>query len=176
MPKDSINKTRVLVPAITAALVLLMAPAMLSTGAFAQNPHLVGRISTDSDISGDTATISVSGKIAGLGSEETVVFLTADSVTVETECDNPGRGANPPGQDATFEDPTGERENITPRNGQVTFRDVELSVTVTAEQADCPPSMDAVITSATFENVVLHVEQPAGNEVLTESLGDLTAT
>jgi hypothetical protein len=150
----------------------MMVGPLLSTGAFAQNPHLVGRISTDKDISEDTATVLVSGKVAGLGSEETDIFLTASSVTVETECDNPGKGANPPGQDATFVDPTGETVTITPKNGQVTFRDVPLSVTVTGEQAGCPPSMDPVITSATFEDVTLHVVQ-GGEEVLTEPLGDL---
>jgi hypothetical protein len=164
---NTISKKQVVVPAITAALILMMAPAILSTGAFAQNAHFVGRQTADVDISGDTATLSVSGKVAGLGSDPVTVFVSTSGATVETECDNPGRGANPPGQDATFGPTEGDEQTITPRNGQITYRNVDLSVTVSAEDAGCPPSMEAVITSATFEDVTVHVIQN-GEEIIFE--------
>ena len=157
--------------ATIASAIMLLAPAILSTGAFAQNPHFVGRQTADIDVSGDTATVSASGKVAGLGSEETTVFLSTESVTLETECDNRGQGANPPGQDATFGPTEGEEQNITPRNGQITYRNVELSVTVTSDQAGCPDRMQAVITSALFEDVMVHVIQ--GGEEITFDFGDL---
>jgi hypothetical protein len=170
MSERSIKKITVLATAITAAMVL-MAPALLTTGAFAQNPHFVGRQTIDKEVSDDTVTLFASGKVAGLGSETTQVFLTTSAVTVETECDNRGQGANPPGQDATFGPTEGDRVDIQPRNGQITYRDVPLSVTVTAEQAGCPDRMDVLITSALFEDVTVHVIQ--GGQEITVEFGDV---
>jgi hypothetical protein len=162
---NTISKRQVIAPAITAALVLMMTPAILSTGAFAQSPHFVGKQTATVEVSGTTATLSVSGKVAGLGSDPVTVFVSTSGATVETECDNKGKGANPPGQDATFGPTEGDEQTITPRNGQITYRNVDLSVTVTAEQAGCPPSMKPVITSATFEDVTVHVIQN-GQEII----------
>jgi hypothetical protein len=155
---ESIRKGTVLATAITAALVL-MAPVLLTTGAFAQNPHFVKTPTISKTVSDDTATLLASGKVAGLGSDPTDVFLTTSGVVAETECDNPGQGANPPGQDATFGPTTGETVTIQPRHGQITFRDVPLSITVTAEQAGCPGKMQPLITSVTFFDVEVHVVQ-----------------
>jgi hypothetical protein len=170
MPARNIKKITVLATAITAAMVL-MAPVLLTTGAFAQNAHFVGRQTIDKEVSGTTATLLASGKVAGLGSDPTQVFLTTSAVTVETECDNPGQGANPPGQDATFGPTEGDRVDIQPRNGQITYRDVPLSVTVTSEQAGCPGKQQPLITSALFEDVTVHVIQ--GGQEITFEHGDV---
>jgi|SRR5215208_132023 hypothetical protein len=155
--------------AIVTSALLLMSPML----ALAQNPHFIGTPTIDKSLSGTTATITTSGKVAGLGSDPTDFFLTTSGVTAETECDNPGKGANPPGQDATFGPTTGQTTTITPKNGQITFNDAgALSITVTAEQAGCPGKQQPVVTSATFEDVTLHLVQN-GEEVLTFDFGTI---
>jgi hypothetical protein len=166
---ESIKKVTMLATAITAGLVL-MAPVLLTTGAFAQNAHFVKTPTISKTISGTTATLTTSGKIAGLGSEPTQVFLTTSGVTAETACTNKG-GNNPPGQTATFGPTQGQIATIHPRNGQITFTNAApLSITVTAAQAGCPDGMTPSITSATFSDVVLHIVQN-GQEVLTYNFG-----
>jgi hypothetical protein len=120
----------------------------------------------------DTVTISTSFKAAGLGNEPVDVFMAADSVDLTTECDNRGGGSNPPGQDLTIEDLTGPVQSITPRNEQITATST-LSVTVTSDHAGCPDQMDPLITSATFENVVLVIEDEDGNIILSEEFGNV---
>lgn len=165
------NSMKIGVPAATATIVsalLLMAPML----AVAQNAHFVKGPTIDKSISGTTATITTSGKVAGLGSDPTDFFLTTSSVTAQTECENRG-GNNPPGQDATFGPTQGQTTTIQPRNGQITFNDAApLTITVTAEQAGCPDHMTPLITSATFFDVTLHLVQN-GEEVLTFEFGDV---
>lgn len=162
--------TKIGIPAattITSAL-LLMAPIL----ALAQSPHFVGTPTINKSISGTTATITTSGKVAGLGSDPTQVFLTTSGVTAETACTNKG-GNNPPGQEAHFGPTQGQVANITPRNGQITFHNAApLSIAVTAEQAGCPDHQTPSITSATFSDVVLHIVQN-GQEVLTHNFGTI---
>lgn len=145
--------------AVTSALVLL-APML----AFAQNPNFVGGTPIiNKTISIDNATLTVSGKVAGLGNQVTAVFLTTSGVAAETVCQNNdgNNNNNPPGQTATFgPTTTGQIQYFPPRNGQITFNDTApLSITVTAAQIDCPAGMTALITSATFYNVTLYVQQ-----------------
>lgn len=164
------NSKKIGIPAATtiASALLLMAPML----AAAQNPHFIGTPTINKSISGTTATITTSGKVAGLGSAPTDFFLTTSSVTAETECTNRG-GNNPPGQDATFGPTQGQTTTITPRNGQITFNNAApLSITVTAEQAGCPDNQTPSITSATFFDVTLHLVQN-GEEVLTFEFGDV---
>jgi hypothetical protein len=160
--------TPMAIASISVATLLLLAPM-----AFAQSPHFV-KGPTDPDKSGlntDTVTISTSFKAAGLGNDPVDVFMSADSVDLSTECENKG-GNNPPGQDVTIEDLTGPVKTITPRNGQITASPT-LSVTVTAEQADCPDSMQPLITSANFENVMLVIQDEDGNTILSHDFGDV---
>ena len=114
------NSMKIGIPAATtiASALLLMAPML----AVAQSPHFIGTPTIDKSISGTTATLTTSGKVAGLGSAPTQFFLTTSSVTAETECTNRG-GNNPPGQDATFGPTQGQTTTIQPRNGQITFND-----------------------------------------------------
>lgn len=165
MPGSMIKKIGIPSATIASAL-LLMAPML----AAAQNPHFIGTPTITKSISGTTATLTTSGKVAGLGSEPTQFTLTTSSITAETACTNKG-GNNPPGQTATFGPTTGQTTNITPRNGQITFNNAApLSITVTAQQAGCPDGMKPSITSATFSDVTLHLVQN-GQEVLTFNFG-----
>src|SRR5919201_2923978 len=101
----------------TAFLILVVTAAPV---AFAASAHFVGTPTVSKKISGTTATLTTSGKVAGLGSAPVNVFLTTSGVTAETACTNKG-GNNPPGQEAHFGPTTGQVANITPRNGQITF-------------------------------------------------------
>lgn len=152
---------------VVASALLLMTPML----AAAANPHFIGTPTINKSISGTTATLTTSGKVAGLGSAPTQVFLTTSGVTAETECENRG-GNNPPGQDATFGPTQGQVTTIQPRNGQITFNNAApLSITVTAEQAGCPDRMTPSITSVTFFDVELHVVQ--GGTELIHDFGDV---
>jgi hypothetical protein len=165
------NSMKIGIPAATAitSALLLMAPML----AVAQSPHFIGTPTINKSISGTTATLTTSGKVAGLGSDPTDFFLTTSGVTASTECDNRGQGANPPGQDASFGPTEGQTTTIQPRNGQITFHNAApLSITVTADQAGCPDNMTPLITSATFFDVTLHLVQN-GEEVLTFEFGDV---
>ena len=65
---ESIKKVTVLATAITAALVL-MTPALITTGAYAANPHFIGQPNCSVDSAGN---LDCNGKIAGLGNVEEV--------------------------------------------------------------------------------------------------------
>ena len=122
------------VPAATTIVsaLLLMSPLLGQ----AASPHFIGTPTVNKSISGTTATLTTSGKVAGLGSEPTQFFLTTSGVTAETECDNHGKGANPPGQDASFGPTQGQTTTIQPRNGQITFNNARS----TFNNCDCRPS------------------------------------
>src|SRR5690348_226110 len=111
------NINKIGIPTATIATAIMLLAPML---AFAQNAHFIGTPTITKSISGARATLTVSGKVAGLGSAPTNVFLTTSGVTATTECTNGGNN-NPPGQTATFGPTQGQTATITPRNGQVTF-------------------------------------------------------
>jgi hypothetical protein len=113
-----------------AALALLV----LSTqGVLAGSPHFVGAIS----VSRDGNTLTVSGKIAGLGNETQVHVV----VTVMAECINPGskkpQAANKESFSAEGDFPV--------QNGKAEF---SLMVTATF-QPDCTPPMTLVFSDVT---------------------------
>ena len=164
---ENLKKIGIPIATITSAL-LLIAPIL----AAAASPHFIGTPTINKTISGTTATLTTSGKVAGLGSAPTQFFLSTSGVTAQTECTNKG-GNNPPGQTATFGPTQGQTTTIQPRNGQITFNNAApLSITVTADQAGCPGNMKPLMTSATFFDVVLHLVQN-GQEVLTFDFGDV---
>jgi hypothetical protein len=124
MPKDNLKKTRVLVPAITAALVVMMAGPMLSTSVFAAAPtggdfrdrgfQFRGQpdVTCDPETGVCTATGEVSG--AGTGGEATLsvtVGATVGCLTNEPR-GNPGGGQN---------EPQGQRDVATTETASETF-------------------------------------------------------
>lgn len=160
MPKGNvITKKQVVVPAITAALVLMMAPAMLST-VYAQNPHFIRDPSCEVDER--TGDLVCSGRVAGLGdAEEVEGFLQAD-IEATFGCDNPGQGGDaihiPPGQPTAFEDETGPAETLDVRNGQVRFN-LDLDAPDAPEDLECPGSnWRIVLVEITYDDVQLVLE------------------
>ncbi len=135
---------------ITSALLLLVLAAV----ALAANPHFVGTPTcTQSGAGTANATITCSGKVAGLGSEGTKITVTGNGTLV---CVNRGNN-EPPGQIQSV----GSTFFPTVRNGQVTFR-----VSTDPVGDVCPDRMREQVT---FSSATITVEQPVGTVVLQET-------
>src|SRR6266516_3893788 len=149
---------------------MLLVPVLSATAAQAQSPHFIGTPTCTKSVS---AGLTCSGKAAGLGNGPTAAFLTADSVTATYECVNKG-GNVAPGQPVVTQNVTGPTQTITPHNGQITFSPNIPPPTPPSAATECPNGNWTVrLTSLTYTNVVLHIQQPPGTDVLTFSFGDI---
>jgi hypothetical protein len=158
---------RLLLPVVGLAAVLALA---LAPAASAQSPHFVGSVTCTKSL---TTGLTCSGKAAGLGNGPTAAFLTASSVSATYECVNKG-GNVAPGQPTVTQNVTGPAQNITPRNGQITFSPTIPPPPTPSSSSTCPNGNWSVrLTSLTYTDVVLHIQQPPGTDVLTESLGTI---
>jgi hypothetical protein len=150
-------------------LVLLFS-ALTTAQAFAQSPHFIGTPSCTKSL---TSGLTCSGKAAGLGNEPANVFLTASSVTANYECVNKG-GNVAPGQPVVTQNVQGPTQTITPHNGQITFSATLPVPTPPSAATECPNGNWSVrLTSLTYTNVVLHIEQPAGVEIMSFDFGTI---
>jgi hypothetical protein len=141
-----------------------------SSAALAESPHFIGTPSCTKSVS---TGLTCSGKAAGLGNGPTAAFLTADSVTANYVCTNKG-GNVAPGQPVVTQNVTSPAQNITPRNGQITFSPTLPPPTPPSVTTECPNgNWTVVLTSLTYTNVVLHIQQPPGTDVLTANLGTI---
>ncbi|MDX2679377.1 hypothetical protein [Streptomyces soliscabiei] len=158
---------------IKVLMMTLLALGIGVTPALAQNEHFVGEPTCTKSLSGNQATITCTGKVAGLGRGPASVFLSADSVRARYVCVNRG-GNTAPGHPAFFGPLEGTSQTITPRAGQITFRATLQSPPNPPSSQVCPNgNWRVVLASATFVNVVLHVQQPVGTDVLTWNFGDI---
>jgi len=152
------------------ALAALAAFGTFAAFAFASSAHFIG---TPSCTKSTTSGLTCSGKAAGLGNEPAVVFLTADSVTATYECVNHG-GNVAPGQPIVTQNVAGPTETITPHNGQITFSATIPVPTPPSSATECPSGKWSVrLTSLTYTNVVLHIQQPLGVEILSFNFGTI---
>jgi hypothetical protein len=108
-----------------AILAALFASVLFIPNAVAGSPHFVGRTSVTID--GDTLTVS--GKIAGLGNEAQVEV----EVTADAQCVNPGGNKPQAGNKQSF----AAADTFPVQNGKANFT---LSVTATF-QPNCTPPM-----------------------------------
>jgi hypothetical protein len=160
------RKLRFSVAVLSAALSALI----FASVAVAQSPHFIGTPSCTKSV---TTGLTCSGKAAGLGNEPANVFLTADSVTATYECVNKG-GNVAPGQPVVTQNVTGPTETIAPHNGQITFSATLPVPTPPSAATECPNGNWRVrLTSLTYTNVVLHIQQPAGVEILSFNFGTI---
>jgi hypothetical protein len=149
----------------------VVAALIFAVAAYAESPHFIGTPSCTKNSS--TGVLTCSGKAAGLGNGPTAAFLTADSVSATYECVNKG-GNVAPGQPVVLQNVTGPSQNITPRNGQITFSPTLPPPPTPSSATTCPNGNWSVrLTSLTYTNVVLHIQQPPGTDVLTASLGTI---
>lgn len=149
---------------------MLLASVLTATAAQAQSPHFVGTPTCTKSL---TSGLTCSGKAAGLGNGPTAAFLTASSVTATYVCQNKG-GNVAPGQPVVTQDVTGPVQNITPRNGQITFAPTIPPPTPPSPAVECPNgNWKVILTSLTYNDVTLHVQQPPGTDVLIDNLGTI---
>jgi hypothetical protein len=155
--------------AIAVLLAMLMLVLSVSA-AFAQSPHFIGTPTCTKSLS---TGLTCSGKAAGLGNAPSAAFLTADSETATYECVNHG-GNVAPGQPIVIKGVTGPAQMITPHNGQITFSPTIPPPTPPSAKTECPNGNWTVkITSLSYTNVVLHIQQPPGTDLLTFSFGNI---
>jgi hypothetical protein len=149
---------------------MLLVPVLSATAAQAQSPHFIGTPTCTKSLS---SGLTCSGKAAGLGNGPTAAFLTASSVTATYVCHNKG-GNVAPGQPVVTQGVTGPTQNITPRNGQITFSPNIPPPTPPSPATECPNgNWTVVLTSLTYNDVVLHIQQPPGTDVLMFSFGTI---
>jgi hypothetical protein len=149
---------------------MLLAPVLFATAAQAQSPHFIGTPTCTKSLS---SGLTCSGKAAGLGNGPTAAFLTASSVTATYVCHNKG-GNVAPGQPVVTQGVTGPTQTITPHNGQITFSPNIPPPTPPSPAVECPNgNWTVVLTSLTYSDVVLHIQQPPGTDVLTFSFGTI---
>jgi hypothetical protein len=143
---------------------------MFAATASAESPHFIGTPTCTKSL---TTGLTCSGKAAGLGNGPTAAFLTASSVSATYECVNKG-GNVAPGQPLVLSNVTGPTQNIAPRNGQITFSPTLPPPPTPSARTQCPNGNWTVrLTSLTFSDVVLHIQQPPGTDVLTFSFGTI---
>lgn len=153
-----------------AILIAMLALAISVPVAFAASPHFIGTPTCTKSLS---TGLTCSGKAAGLGDLPSGAFLTADSLTATYVCVNHG-GNIAPGQPIVLQNVTGPVQNITPHNGQITFSPTIPVPAPPSAKTECPNGNWTVkLASLTYTNVVLHIQQPPGTDILTFSFGTI---
>lgn len=144
---------------------------MLATSpVWAQSAHFIGTPSCTKSLS---TGLTCSGKAAGLGNGPTAAFLTASSVTANYQCHNKG-GNVAPGQPAVVSNVTGPTQTIAPHNGQISFSPTIPPPSTPSAATECPNgNWTVVLTSLTYNDVALHIQQPPGTDVLIDNLGTI---
>jgi hypothetical protein len=155
---------------IVSIAVLAVTGLLLAASASADSAHFIGTPTCTKSL---TSGLTCSGKAAGLGNGPTAAFLTAESVSATYECVNKG-GNVAPGQPVVLSNVTGPKQTIAPHNGQITFSPNLPPPPTPSAATECPNGNWSVhLTSLTYTNVVLHIEQPPGTEVLSFSFGTI---
>jgi hypothetical protein len=157
MPEINVKKTRVLVPAITAAVVMMMVtPAMMSTGAFAQSGlHFVGSPSCEPT----DGSVECTGEVAGAGRTATATVEATAHIT--SGCINRG-GNDPSGLEESTDQVTGSVDFNT-RSGRGSFTVETNEVTGPAQGFECPSNnMREVLVDVTFSDITLTVTSQTG--------------
>jgi hypothetical protein len=155
---------------LLAVMMTFGAVALTAHSALADSPHFIRTPSCTKSLS---SGLSCSGKAAGLGDGPALVFLTADSVTANYVCKNKG-GNVAPGQPVVEQDVTGPTEQITPHNGQITFSATIPPPTPPSSATECPNgNWNVVLTSLTYTNVVLHIDDSSLTDLLTFDFGTI---
>jgi hypothetical protein len=151
-------------------VLVVLAAGVVAPAAFADSPHFIGTPTCTKSVS---TGLTCSGKAAGLGNGPTLAFLTADAVEATYVCVNHG-GNIAPGQPVVEQAVQGPAQTITPHNGQIRFSPTIPPPTPPSAKTDCPSAKWSVqLTSLTYTNVVLHIQQPPGTDVLTFEFGTI---
>ena len=157
-------------PAVALAAAVLV--GIFAAVANADNPKFL----TGPNYTATTSALTASGKATGLGNSPALAFLTASSVDVNFQCQNHGQNFAP-GHPATTNNVTGPVQQFAPHNGNIVFS-VSLPASVPSAADVCPSKQwKVVVTSVSYNDVVLHI-QSAGNpgvDILTDGPNTFTA-
>lgn len=166
MPTGNIiSKKQVVVPTITAALLFMMAPAMLSTGAFAVGPTSTTRdgglhFVDDPNLERDDGTLTATGEVAGAGGGGEAILEATASATLG--CVN--RGGNEPSGLQTVDTTTTGSDTFNTRNGRGSFDVTTDEVTASDFDFSCPSRnmREVLVGDIEFTNIVLTIEAQTG--------------
>lgn len=171
---DSIKKLGIRTGTIASAIMLMIVPAILSTGAFAVPPdeitrdgglHFVGvpdlKVNKVVNEFGrvTSASLTATGEVAGAGTQATATLTATAEVT--QGCLNKG-GNEPRGLQRTEETVTGS-ETFETRQGRGTFTVTTEAITAPSEGFTCPSAnMTPVLVSVDFTDITLTVTSQTG--------------
>jgi|SRR5215204_3743379 len=175
---ESIKKIGIPTAAIATAL-LLMAPALLSSGAFAIAPetttkdrglHFVGTpdLTVNKVIDPDTglvtsASLSATGEVAGAGTGGEATLSSTAEVT--QGCLTPPGNNEPSGLERSTTTVTGS-ETFTTTNGRGTFDVTTNAITTPTEDFSCPSAnMTPVLVSVLFTDITLTITTDEGKTI-----------
>jgi hypothetical protein len=167
---ESIKRKAIPTAAIALALVLI-APAMLSTGAFAIAPtsttrsgglHFVGQPNLTVDKT-DGATLTARGEIAGAGTGAGTATLEAD-VSATVGCITPSGSNEPKGLQEVSTTTTATAPFEPTRQGRATFTVTTEPITIEDFDFECPSANmeETLVGAITFSNIVLTIEAQTG--------------
>jgi hypothetical protein len=180
------NLKKIGIPIATiASAIMLLAPAILSTGAFAIDPtsttkdrglHFVGQpqltVNKVLDENGrvTSASLSASGEVAGAGTGGLATLSATAEVTqgclTNEPPGNPGGGQNEPsGLQTTDTEVTGS-ETFETTNGRGTFSVTTDAITSPTADFSCPSAQQTeVLVGVTFTDITLTITTNEGKEI-----------
>jgi|SRR5215203_4763539 len=170
---ESIKKIGIPTAAIAVALVL-MGPAMLPTGAFAQEVvtptdttrsgglHFVGTPTVTADKT-DGAFLTASGEVAGAGTGAGTATLSA-TVTATVGCITPSGSNEPQGLEEASATETAQAPFEPTRQGRAEFTVTTDPVTIEDFNFNCPSERmtETLVGPVTFSDIVLTIEAQTG--------------
>lgn len=126
---------------------IALVSVLATTGVWAGNPHFIGK----TELECNDSSLTVDGKIAGLGGEDQVDIL----VTATAECINPG-GNHP---QAANKESFSAAGTFPVQNGKALFE-----LTVFADfQPDCSPPMTVVWSDVVVTDLTHGISQSLGD-------------
>lgn len=181
---ESIKKTGIPIAAIATAL-LLMAPALLSSGAFAINPtsttkdrgmHFVGQpqLTVNKEFDDNdrviSASLSATGEVAGAGTGGDATLSATAEVTqgclTNEPPGNPGGGQNEPSGLQTTDTTVTGSDTFETTNGRGTFTVTTDAITTPTEDFSCPSDQQTeVLVSVLFTDITLTITSDEGKTI-----------
>ena len=145
-----------------ATTLLVILSSSLIDGALAESPQFIVEPNIISKtLLGKPGVLTLSlitnFSAINLGSKPLEVYLSTTGGTSDNAvCINAGNNLQPQPKLA-FGSAKGETVTVLPRDGQVIFNNMALSLTITVDQINCPDNQLPFIRSATLKDIELHI-------------------
>jgi hypothetical protein len=165
------NKKMGILTATIAMAIMLVGPAILSTGAYAINPidttrsgglHFVGQPQLTVDKT-DGATLTATGEVAGAGTGAGTATLSAD-VSATVGCITPPGNNEPSGLEDVSTAVTATAPFEPTRQGRGAFTVTTEPITIEDFDFECPSANmeETLVGPVTFSNIVLTISAQTG--------------